>query len=382
MPSTHIFCRVVDNYGDLGVCWRLARQLVAEQDRTVTLWVDDAATVQQMRTPSHTELTGLHWRHWGSDDEWLDRQAVESPIDELIEGFGCRVPEALLAQLSRQNPVPKWINLEYLTAEDWAASCHGLTSPHPRLPMAQRFFFPGFVPTTGGLLRERDLLQRRDQYQQDSHAQQQFWQRMGLPQAESFARRISLFAYRTVAVEALLDHLRAQSQPVLLALTASQHLDVVQRWLRQQGHRAALTPSRPLTLGALTLLPLPFLSHEDFDRLLWSCDLNLIRGEDSLVRAIWAGRPWLWHIYPQQDDAHHDKLAALCTQLRRDLAPDTGSTEVERWCSALTAYGQEKPVPWPEFLPALPALQRLSQQWASQLSAQPDLATQLVQQLE
>ncbi|HET9045379.1 MAG TPA: elongation factor P maturation arginine rhamnosyltransferase EarP, partial [Casimicrobiaceae bacterium] len=35
-----VFCKVVDNFGDAGVCWRLARQLVAEHDLAVTLWID------------------------------------------------------------------------------------------------------------------------------------------------------------------------------------------------------------------------------------------------------------------------------------------------------------------------------------------------------
>ena len=45
--------------------------------------------------------------------------------------------------------------------------------------------------------------------------------------------------------------------------------------------------------------------------MLWACDLNLVRGEDSLVRALWAGQPFVWHIYPQHDNAHHAKLDAF-----------------------------------------------------------------------
>ncbi|MBY0444112.1 MAG: elongation factor P maturation arginine rhamnosyltransferase EarP, partial [Burkholderiales bacterium] len=35
-----IFCRVIDNYGDIGVCWRLARQLSFEHGFAVRLMVD------------------------------------------------------------------------------------------------------------------------------------------------------------------------------------------------------------------------------------------------------------------------------------------------------------------------------------------------------
>ena len=35
-----LFCRVIDNWGDAGVCWRLARQLVRERGAQVRLWID------------------------------------------------------------------------------------------------------------------------------------------------------------------------------------------------------------------------------------------------------------------------------------------------------------------------------------------------------
>ena len=38
-----IFCSVVDNFGDIGVCWRLARRLSAGLGQQVRLWVDDLA---------------------------------------------------------------------------------------------------------------------------------------------------------------------------------------------------------------------------------------------------------------------------------------------------------------------------------------------------
>jgi uncharacterized repeat protein (TIGR03837 family) len=62
--------------------------------------------------------------------------------------------------------------------------------------------------------------------------------------------------------------------------------------------------------GALSISYLPYLTQPDFDHLLWACDLNFVRGEDSLVRALWAGAPLVWQIYPQDDDAHHVKLGA------------------------------------------------------------------------
>jgi uncharacterized repeat protein (TIGR03837 family) len=59
---------------------------------------------------------------------------------------------------------------------------------------------------------------------------------------------------------------------------------------------------------------LPWLSQQDYDKLLWACDMNFVRGEDSVLRALWTGKPFVWQIYPQQDGAHLPKLAAFLQQ--------------------------------------------------------------------
>jgi uncharacterized repeat protein (TIGR03837 family) len=85
-------------------------------------------------------------------------------------------------------------------------------------------------------------------------------------------------------------------------------------------HHLLVTPGRPLaavqqTLAGMPVHPnwsaLPYTTQDGFDDMLWACDLNLVRGEDSLVRALWAGQPFIWHIYPQDDNAHHAKLDAF-----------------------------------------------------------------------
>ena len=42
-----IFCNVVDNFGDIGVCWRLACNL-ASRGKRVRLWVDDVSPLAWM----------------------------------------------------------------------------------------------------------------------------------------------------------------------------------------------------------------------------------------------------------------------------------------------------------------------------------------------
>jgi hypothetical protein len=53
-----------------------------------------------------------------------------------------------------------WIHLEYLSAQAYAGRSHGLASPvlgGAAAGVHRWFFFPGFTPDTGGLLREAEL---------------------------------------------------------------------------------------------------------------------------------------------------------------------------------------------------------------------------------
>ncbi len=99
------------------------------------------------------------------------------------------------------------------------------------------------------------------------------------------------------------------SPPGSTALAARPTLLLVPQGPAQQLVRHVLGPS--LQLNALRALLLDWLPHAQFDRLLWSADLNVVRGEDSLVRALWAGAPFIWQLYPQHDGAHRRKLQAF-----------------------------------------------------------------------
>ena len=173
-----IFCSVVDNYGDIGVTWRLARQLAAEHGLDVRLWVDDLAAFVRVCPSADVQLAeqcqqGVSVRHWP-----VDWQPV-TPAAVVIEAFACTLPPAYVAALASAAQPVLWLNLEYLSAEDWVAGCHGLPSPQGN-GVQKFFFFPGFVEGTGGVLRETNLLARRDSFRQDPTAQQAFLHGLGV----------------------------------------------------------------------------------------------------------------------------------------------------------------------------------------------------------
>ncbi|MDQ8036348.1 MAG: elongation factor P maturation arginine rhamnosyltransferase EarP, partial [Pedobacter sp.] len=365
--SCDLFCRVIDNYGDIGVCWRLARQLQREHGVAVTLWVDDLAVFARLApgldihaaTQAFDGLTVRHWR---------DEAAVNTPPANLvIEAFACELPAAFIAAMQAQARPPVWLNLEYLSAEDWVEDCHGLASVHAATGLAKHFWFPGFTQRTGGLLRERALLSHRDRFQMDSAAEAAFWQRIGVPEAPAFQRRISLFAYENAAIAGLLAALAEAREPALLLVPEGRALADVAAWAGQQGLKAG----DRLEQGSLTVAVLPLLAHEDYDRLLWACPLNAVRGEDSFVRAQWAGHPLLWHIYRQEEDAHLVKLEAFIRQVERTVAMPV------LWAEAMRAWnqGDANPEIWAALLADLPALAMPARAWSAQLANQNDLAS-------
>ena len=339
-----IFCKVIDNHGDIGVCWRLACDLAA-RGTSVRLWVDDPSALAWMAPRGQPGVEVLAWA--------LSRHA--SPAEVVVEAFGCYLEPAFIAAMAAQAAAgyaPAWINLEYLSAEGYVERCHGLPSPvlsGPGTGLTKRFFYPGFTPRTGGLLREQDLTRRQAGFDRTAWLAAQ-----GIPDP-GHARLVSLFCYEPPALAAWLGQLAAQPQPTRVLVTAGRAQAAVQALLAQG-----------LELDGLELSWLPWLPQREYDHLLWSCDLNFVRGEDSLVRALWAGRPFVWQIYPQDDGAHHGKLLAFLEWLQ---APPSWHAFHAGW-NALEAAA----LPPPDWRPwgAAAAAAR------DRLLRQDDLTTQLI----
>ncbi len=364
-----IFCKVIDNYGDIGVCWRLACDLAARGQR-VRLWVDDSSALRWMAPAG---CSGVEVRAW---TEPLDLQGV-APGDVLIEAFGCEVAPEFIAARACQTGVSAlkhtWINLEYLSAEGFAQRNHGLPSPvmsGPGKGLVKYFFYPGFVSGTGGLIREETLLER-----QRGVDRQAWLQTMGLtaevgvgvmPSAPT-ERLISLFCYEPIALPGLLRQLEFDPIPTRLLVTQGRAATAAKTALQALNSNKKWPEGAYSKRGQLSVLYLPQLSQLQYDLLLWACDLNFVRGEDSLVRALWAGKPFIWNIYPQSDDAHHAKLNALLDVMG---APPS-LRQFHRCWNGLEAGGLPTLV--------LPEWHTAATEWRRRLLRQADLTTQLLE---
>lgn len=344
-----IFCRVIDNFGDIGVCWRLARQLVAEHGLAVRLWVDDPAVLAAlcpafMADKPEQIVDGVEVRQWR---EPFPNAAV---ADVVVEAFACDLPDTYLQAMAGRNPAPCWINLEYLSAEPWVEGCHGMASPHPTLPLVKHFFFPGFTAGTGGLLREADLLARRD----------------ACSAASEGPLQVSLFCYDTAPVGELLEEWAAGERPVRCLVPPGKPLAVVKHHLGEQ----------PWQKGNLEIVAIPFVPQADFDRLLWQCDINFVRGEDSFVRAQWAAKPFVWQIYPQHDEVHLVKLDAFLDRYVAGLPPVAASAVIglfHAWNG-----GSDLVPAWRSYLEQRALLAEYGHQWVNFLGNLGSLAGNLV----
>ncbi len=353
LPRAHIscdiFCRVVDNFGDIGVAWRLARQLACEHGLTVRLFVDDLNSFNRIEPSINTlrprqsvqNVTVMYW----------DQALAAAPADLVIESFAVNLPTAYIAAMGVRALPPVWVNLEYLSAESWVATHHLLPSPHPGLPLIKYFFFPGFARDTGGVIRERNLMKTRD---------------AASSTAQAGKLRVFIFAYRNAAAANLLKAMSESTAPQL-------------RCTLTEGAEATNLKLRDLSqIYDMKIDIIPFTAQTDFDRLLWQHEVLFVRGEDSFVRAQWAGKPFVWHIYPQDENAHWLKLEAFlglyCNGLQSDAA--------EALCDLMRVWNAEDEVnigsAWRRFVVQLPAIQIHAKAWSQKLAQMPDLAANLL----
>lgn len=380
-----VFCRVVDNFGDVGVSWRLARQLAAEHGKHVRLYVDDLTVLAKLRpdvdvTRAVQVLERVTISRLDPGDDAFEVAEV------VVETFGCDPPDAYVQAMAAQEKKPRWINLEYLSAEDWVEGSHALPSPHPRLPLTKHYFFPGFTARTGGLLRERDLLQRRDAFQADAGAQRAFWTGLTGKAPPANALKVSLFSYAAAPVETLVRCLAATPGPVWVVAPEGFAANAVARW--QEAGRTSIRRNNASggMRRQLEAFTLPFLPQDQYDLLLWACDLNFVRGEDSFVRAQWARRPFAWNIYPTDDGAHWIKMAAFLSRSCGTLDREHAAALTALWEAWNRPAGDEPgsaarlalPEAWAAFAARREGLGAHAARWSDGLATRADLTTQLV----
>lgn len=349
-----IFCRVIDNFGDAGVCWRLASDL-SSRGLAVRLYIDQPDILIGLMGPLDNKAL-FSVRRWPEDTL---RFSVSDVADVVIEAFACDTPTTYVEAMALVDKPPIWINLEYLSAEDWVEANHRLPSPHPRYALTKYFYFPGFTAGTGGLLREPELLARLST---------DTVQLAAMPDP----LRIYMFGYHQPAMSTWLDALALQERCTVLMLAPCPLQQQVADW-------CSLHPAVP----QLGIENRSFVPQIEFDLLLAQNDFLFVRGEDSFVRAQWVAKPLVWQIYPQEEDAHLIKLQAFYDRYLNlgILSNEQQSIYwqfVKSWNNAPGfTDGQALLRLWPRLVEIYPLLLENARVWRNQLLKQRDLVSQL-----
>jgi uncharacterized repeat protein (TIGR03837 family) len=384
-----IFCKIVDNFGDIGVCWRLSQQLAHEHGLQVRLFIDDFNVASkiitgldiapQAETVSQT-INGVEicaWPRLESQPNTVKNIAV---ADVAIETFSCGLPAHYLQKMQSSKTV--WINLEYLSAESWVSDFHAKPSQHPTLALTKHYFFPGFSDATGGLIRESNLMATRNAFLKSKALQNEFWRELDLdPTINSI--QISLFCYPQANIRDLfiaLDLAAAKAgHTINVLLPLNKELSLSHDVLADFKSSTVKSSFHDKTLqkGNLTLHLLPFLTQAKYDHLLWACDLNFVRGEDSWIRAIWAGKPFIWQPYIQAEDADIHKLNAFLDVYLQNATLEIKSALYEAHLAWSQSDGS-MPQTWQHLISQLPKIQCYATQQTQKLAEQPDLAAKLV----
>ncbi len=371
MRHYDIFCKVVDNFGDIGVCWRLAKQLNIEHGIDIRLWIDDLNVAKQLipalDTAKRTQLIdNITISAWDIDTSF------EQTADAVIEAFGCELPESYLALMQPDNI---WINLEYLSAEPWVEGFHARHSTHGSL--TRHFFFPGFTQATGGLLREHDIVENNRNIASGKQQQADFFRQLNLkPDENSATLKVSLFSYPHAPISDLLAAMADSATEISCYVPATSILPSIAEFFGKE----SIAAGEHLHHNNLSLHVLPFLSQADYDTLLASCNINFVRGEDSWIRALWAGRPFIWQPYRQTEDTHLVKLKAFLDVFYSGCAEAAKQAAIamhNAWASE-----QITATVWQDYLGNIGAVKPFTAQQTGALASQPDLATNLVIYIE
>ncbi len=322
-----IFCDVIDNFGDAGVCWRLARDIRKQRGWKIRLFINNLVTLSKIAHKVDPSLS-LQEADGIAVADWRLAEAA-APSGIVIETFGCRIPFEFEKAISKSPLKPCWINLEYLSAEDWVEGCNYLPSIHPMLGYTKYYFFPGVTPRTGGLIMEDGLTEAQRNFES---AKKEFLLSLGADPQSGF--NLFFFAYPEAPLPLLRQALAEDGRPVQLLLAAGKASEKLAGLLKD--------------LPFVRTVRLPMCDQTAFDKYLWCCDSLIVRGEDSFARAQLSALPFIWNIYPQTEETHIKKLRAFADRLKAAYRPE----DQRLWLDVNLA--------WNQGLPAFPGLWR---QW-------------------
>lgn len=311
LKTLDIFCEIIDNYGDIGVVYRTAKELQKifpkSKIRAFLNKLDEFKKInsQVLDLPSQN-IDGIEYITF---DYLRDNANELLTAQVIIEAFGCQIPEEYM-EIAYDNS-ELLINLEYLSAEDWIEDFHLQSSPLGRGKLKKVFFMPGFTEKSGGIIADSNYLERIQKVLENK----EFYEKKYLSDIEDRENKIvgTLFSYEKNFTPLLEDLKKLDKNVVILAMG-----EKTQDSLRKILKNFSIEDFRnSLKYGKIEIRFLNFLNQEEYEELINIVDFNFVRGEDSFIRAVLTGKPYMWHIYCQEEYAHMDKIEGFLDKYRR-----------------------------------------------------------------
>ena len=292
-----ILCKVVDNFGDIGFVYRLAKNLVQlNPQREIRIVTNDIKTFKMLAP--ELGKGGANIALFNSNDAATCRaEFCQRPPRVILECFQCGRPDWLEEILFDGVTRAFIINIDYWTAEDYAEDFHKLKSGTRSALVKKINFMPGFTAKTGGLILDVPPVT-------DS-------------KSKSGATGID-DKTKTAGPQVLMFSYPKDFAPIIRAIS---------RWNKDAQINLAQGAGKESFLSAknsgdLKINQMPFLSQEEWDKNLFAQDLLFVRGEDSLSRACLSGKPFVWQAYLQDDNYQLVKVQALLERMRPHFAAD------------------------------------------------------------
>ena len=281
IDSIDIFCQVIDNYGDVGVAYRLAREFKrVYPNKKLRFVINQTEELNLIRKSEDIEII-----------LYKDISKIENSADLIIESFGCEIPKKYMDKALKNSKLI--INLEYFSAEKWVDDFH-LQESFLGGNLKKYFFIPGLSEKSGGILLDNEFLERKKKVEANK---EYYLEKFGIK--EKYDLMGSIFSYEK-NFDSLIEELKKLGKKIiLLVLSEKTQKNFIKYFDNGNNY------------DKIKFVKLPFFTYDKYEELLALCDFNLVRGEDSFVRALLLGKPFLWHIYPQDENTHIEKLESF-----------------------------------------------------------------------
>ena len=330
--SIDIFCEIIDNFGDIGVVYRISKELKKifqnVRIRIVLNRLEEFKAInKKVKDTDYQEIDGLICVTEKYVKENMESFGVS---DVFIEAFGCNVPEEYVKAAKENSKL--WINLEYLSGEKWIEDFHLCESLIDSKTLKKIFFMPGFSEKSGGVIIDSGFLERMKFGKENrDEVLKKYFKDFDLK--DKFIGTV--FSYEK-NFENLLETLKNYEKETVLLLmgekTQKSFSEILKKNLTEDYGNI-------VKYGKITMIYSDFFSQEEYEEIISASDFNFTRGEDSFVRGIVLGKPFMWHIYLQEEKAHMDKIKAFTERFKESVeVSEEEKNIIESYCNLLEDY--------------------------------------------